>query len=57
MINAPDYVAEEILIFLYRAQTDALIRAQPKNPDDCQVSELVFPGFSSISQENSNESS
>lgn len=56
MMNAPDYIEEQALIALYRAVTDAIIATQPKNPDDFSDFEKVFPGFSSISQENSNES-
>ena len=55
MINAPDYIDEEILIFLYRAQTDALIATQPKISDEISDFEVSLDGFLEVSQKCSHE--
>lgn len=50
-MNPYDY-AEEILIFLYRTQTEILIALQPNIPDEPTDFELSFPGFLENSDEN-----
>jgi len=51
MINAPDYIAEQALIIMYRAITVALAANQPKNQGESSVFEDNFDGFSGISEE------
>lgn len=51
MINAPDYIAEQALIIMYRAITVALAANQPKNTDESSVFEDSSDGFSGVSEE------
>jgi len=51
MINAPDYIAEQALIIMYRAITDALATKRPENTGESSVFEDSSDGFSGISEE------
>jgi hypothetical protein len=50
VVNAPDYIAEQALIMVYRAITVALAN-QAENESDFSVFEADFPGFFSVSTE------
>lgn len=56
MMNTPDYLAEQSLIELSRLIRETLEYSLEKL-DQATDFDLAFPGFFTISQENSNESS
>lgn len=51
MINVPDYIAEQALIIMYRAITDALATKLPENEGESPVFGDDPGGFSGISEE------